>query len=166
MRDLEDRLEENGGELTPEIEALFDSTSTVLAEKVDGINHVIRQFKADEAALDAEIKHFQAKKKTAQNAQKGIREYVLRQMEFAGLDRLAGQTCKVAVTTSAALEVDEDTIRAQYADQIAAAQALLPDWLRVEVKVSKTELKAAFADAADVLPVGCRRVENKSITIR
>ena len=162
---IEALLEENGGEITPEIEEALTLTAEALPRKVDGYGVLIRQFAAAEAACDAEIKRLQGLKKTAQNAQRGMKDRILYAMQTFGYDKLAGETTKFSTRTSKAVEVDEETLLARYRDEIAEFNATLPDWLSVEAKVSKTTISNAYK-ATGITPEGAQVVENTSLIIK
>lgn len=162
---IEDLLEQNGGEITPEIEEALTLTAEALPKKVDGYGVLIRQFAAAEAACDAEIKRLQGLKKTAQNAQKGMKERILYAMQTFGFDKLAGETTKFSTRASKAVEVDEDILLENYREKIAEFVAGLPAWLSLEVKVSKQVIKDAYK-ATGITPEGAQVVDNTSLIIR
>jgi hypothetical protein len=73
MTQLDQLLEENGGELTPELEAQFDALGATFAEKVQAYLHkrqhalrVAAVCAAEEATATAEAKRFAARKKRCQ----------------------------------------------------------------------------------------------------
>lgn len=158
-------LEESGGELTPEIEALMEETQDLFPKKVDGYGVMLRKFKSLEEACDSEIKRIQAIKKTAQNSQKSMRQHILDTMTLFGYQKLQGNMTKMWITKSNSLEVDEEVLLSQYKAKIEALSESLPPYLSVEVKVSKTALKNEFK-GTDVLPAGCELKENESLTIK
>lgn len=162
---IEALLEENGGEITPEIEEALTLTAEALPRKVDGYGVLIRQFAAAEAACDAEIKRLQGLKKTAQNAQRGMKDRILDAMQTFGYDKLAGETTKFSTRSSKAVEIDEETLLARYRDKIAEFNATLPDWLSVEAKVSKTTISNEYK-ATGMTPEGAQVVENTSLIIK
>lgn len=162
---IEALLEENGGEITPEIEEALTLTAEALPKKVDSYGVIIRQFAAAEAACDAEIKRLQGLKKTAQNAQKRMKERILDAMPSFGFDRLNGETTKFSTRASKAVEVDEDILLKKYREKIAAFVAGLPDWLSLEVKVSKTALKEQY-NATGLMPEGAQVIENQGLIVR
>lgn len=163
-RAISEALEENGGELTPEIEALMVENAELFPKKIDGYGVMLRKFKALEENCDSEAKRIQAIKKTAQNAQKNMREHILNTMVQFGFDKLEGATTKMWVGKSKSLEVDEEELLAQYKDKIDALNECLPDYLTVEVKVSKKTIKDQFK--GDVMPAGCSISENETLTIK
>jgi hypothetical protein len=162
---IEALLEENGGEITPEIEEALTLTAEALPRKVDGYGVLIRQFAAAEAACDAEIKRLQGLKKTAVNAQKSMKGRILDAMQTFGFDKLAGETTKFSTRASKAVEVDEDTLLARYREKIAEFAATLPDWLSIEPKVSKTAISNEYK-ATGMTPEGAQVVENTSLIIK
>ena len=162
---IEDLLEQNGGEITPEIEEALTLTAEALPRKVDGYGVLIRQFAAAEAACDAEIKRLQGLKKTAQNAQRGMKDRILAAMQTFGFDKLAGETTKFSTRKSTAVEVDEDTLLAAYREKIADFVAGLPAWLNLEVKISKTAIGNYFKETG-MTPEGAKVVENTNLIIR
>lgn len=162
---IEDLLEQNGGEITPEIEEALTLTAEALPRKVDGYGVLIRQFAAAEAACDAEIKRLQGLKKTAQNAQRGMKDRILYAMQSFGFDKLAGETTKFSTRASKAVEIDEDLLLCRYRLAIHDFQETLPDWLTLEVKVSKTAISNAYK-ATGVTPEGAQIVENTSLIVK
>lgn len=162
---IESLLEENGGEITPEIEEALTLTAEALPRKVDGYGVLIRQFAAAEAACDAEIKRLQGLKKTAQNAQRGMKDRILYAMQTFGFDKLAGETTKFSTRKSTAVEVDEDTLLAAYREKIADFVATLPAWLSLEVKVSKTAIGNEYKSSG-LTPEGAQVVENTSLIVK
>ena len=162
---IEDLLEENGGEMTPEIEEALTLTAEALPKKVDGYGVIIRQFAAAEAAADAEIKRLQALKKTAQNAQRNLKDRVLFAMQSFGYDKLTGDITKFSTRKSTAIEVDESVLLDRYYGKISEFVASLPEWLTLEVKVSKQAIKDAYK-ATGVTPEGAQIVENTNLMMK
>ena len=162
---IEALLEETGGEITPEIEESLTLTAEALPAKVDGYGSILRQFAATEAAADAEIKRLTAIKKVAQNAQRNLKERVLYAMQTFGFEKLAGSLTKFSTRRSKAVELDEAVLLERYREKVDAFAATLPAWLSLEMKVSKSAIKADF-DATGITPEGAKVVENTSLTIR
>lgn len=162
---IEDLLEQNGGEITPEIEEALTLTAEQLPRKVDGYGALLRQFAAAETAADAEIKRLQGLKKVAQNAQRNLKERVLYAMQTFGYDKLAGDTTKFSTRSSKAVEVNEDILLMKYREQIAQFAATLPTWLTLEPKVSKQVIKDWYK-ASGVTPEGAEVVENTSLIVK
>ena len=165
MAALEDELMENGGELTPEIEAMLEATQEALVAKADGYNTLLRKLKAEEAMCDTEAKYWAGKKKVAGNAQKRLREHITEVMTAFDIRKIEGEHCKISRTERAGLEVDEEVLLADAYRKVEEFRATLPDFVQVELKVSKTALKE-WIEREGITPAGvCTRVDS-SITIR
>lgn len=163
MAAIEEALEENGGELTPELEEVWQETAESLPMKVDGYNQVIVNLSGYSKNLDAEIKRLQALKKTADNSVARIKEHIADVMKAYGIAKLEGSFCKMSLASSVATEVDEAEVLSPY---VARLDRLgLPEWITADLKVSKSALKEAFK-GKDVAPAGVRFVENKTLRIR
>ena len=162
---IEALLEENGGEITPEIEEALTLTAEALPRKVDGYGVLIRQFAAAEAACDAEIKRLQGLKKTAVNSQKGLKDRILYAMQSFGYDKLAGETTKFSTRASKAVEIDEELLLDRYKAKVEDFVKTLPDWLTLEVKVSKKVISDTYK-ATGVTPEGAQVVENTSLIVK
>lgn len=165
MAALEDQLYENGGELTPEIESMLVATEEALTAKADGYNMLLRKFKAEEAMCDTEAKYWAGKKKVVQNAQKRIREHINDVMTYGGINKIEGEHCKISRRETQALEVNEEVILASMVDRINELVASLPEFVKVDVSVSKTALKE-WMERENIMPEGVAYVTNSSVTIR
>jgi len=162
---IEDALYENGGELTPEMEAQMQETAAALPAKIDGYNHILARMGAVEASCDAEIKRLQALKKTAQNGQKSLKAHLLNAMKAFGIDKLEGSTCKVFRRGSKVVSVDDEArLWSAFEGDVAELVGRLPEWLVLECKVDKTALKAALKGGT--LVAGAEIVKNEGIVIK
>ena len=159
MYQIEQVLDENGGELTEELAELLTDTELSIRQKADGYRAVMAKFS------DKEIKRLQSIKKAAKNAKENLKGYILNVMGTYGIKKIEGELCSMTRTTTTSLDVNEEILLAQYAEKIAEFQATLPEFLTVDIKVSKTAIKNKFKDT-DVLPAGCNYVENDSLRIR
>lgn len=164
---IEAALEENGGELTPELEAVWTETSESLSHKIDNYNALVQKLKAASATLKAEQDRLAALKKTTDNSLKRLKDHIKDAMVLFGMKRLDGNLCRVTLSTTTSTEVDEEVVLAPYAKLIAEAQAKLPPYITLEAKISKTGIKEASEGLPEgtTLP-GVTFKENKSITIR
>jgi len=161
---IESALIDNGGELTPELEKMLEGNSEAIANKVDGYNMILRRLGGSESVLDTEIKRLTALKKTAQNAQRSLKDHLLHTMQEAGLDRLDGNLCKAYVRHTQSVDVDECSLLEQHRERIEAFADSLPDYCTVEVKVVKAVIKDGFKQSG-VLPPGCIIKDNESLII-
>ena len=165
MYQIEQELDDNGGELTDELVVLLTDTELSIKQKADGYRAVMAKFNDRADAADKEIKRLQDIKKAAKNAEKRLKEYILGVMGIYGLKKIEGELCSMTRTTTKSLDVNEELLLSTLNDRIAEFQASLPEYLTVEIKVSKTAIKNKFKDT-DILPAGCTYVENESLRIR
>jgi hypothetical protein len=165
MFQIEQALDDNGGELTDELAELLTDTELSIKQKADGYRAIMAKFSDKADAADKEIKRLQDIKKAAKNAEKRMKEYILGVMGIYGIKKIEGDLCSMTRTTSKALDVNEELLLSAFNEKIAELQAQLPDYLTIEVKVSKTAIKNKFKDT-DVLPAGCSYVEYESLRIR
>lgn len=163
--ETEEELENNGGELTPEIEEALETTKEMIPRKIDGYKGYMDFLDARVDLLDETIKKLQAKKKAAKNAKESIRRYVADTMQAFGIDKISGDIYTASLRRSKGIEVDEDLLLAPYAADINELSSRLPEYLTVDIKVSKTALKEAIK-AEGLLPAGVSETETTSLTIR
>jgi hypothetical protein len=87
---LEDALEANGGELTPELEQVHDVLNLALADKVDGYVLYLRSIEEQAKGLKALEQEFAAKRATIERRRERLKARVLEFMQARGLDRVKG----------------------------------------------------------------------------
>lgn len=162
---IEQTLDENGGELTPELEEQWVETEESIKQKIDNYNSLVRLFDYRSENLASEIKRLQALKKTTDNSKKRVVEHLKDVMEAFGLTKLEGKLCKVSLSSSTSTEVDEETLLQKYNEKKDALQAELPSWLTVKYEISKSALKDAFK-GKDITPAGVSFVKNTSLRFR
>lgn len=164
-RALIDLLYENGGELTPEIEQALNDTQEGLVKKVDGYNKIIRELDYYSEACKAEAKRITENAKRAENAKNRLKSHILEAMRMFEWDKLEGDTVKVTRTKREAIEVDMDEVNANLDLDLKIAKMQLPDYVKVSATVDKTRVKQLYGNA-DVMPAGCKKVENEYILMK
>lgn len=165
MAAIEDALWENGGELTEELSVALQETEKTLATKADSYNYLLRSFASKADILDAEIKRLTQLKKTAENAEKRIKEHICETMGMFGMDKIEGNFCKISRARSTRVETNDDQLKAAYLINLEEFNKNLPSYLSAELKASKTAIKDMQKNDG-VLPAGAEIVENYSIRIR
>lgn len=125
----------------------------VLADKGQGIVHVLSNLSADAQALDLEIKRLQARKKAVDGHAARLREYMRTCMVVGNVQRIAGPTFTVTLTENPPrVEVeDEDKVPDEY--------------LRTRVEVSKSAILANYKETGEI-PAGVRIERGTRLTIR
>ena len=165
MAAIEDELYESGGELTPELEQELTETRESLLRKVDSYNALMQKLGAMAESAKKEAERLTKLKKTAENAQKRVKERLLWNMNVFGLEKLEGNLCKMSIRNSKSLEVDDAVVLNPYLGAIEKLRKTLPEWMTVEVKVNKTAIKETYK-GTDILPAGVSEVSRQSLIIR
>ena len=143
-------LEENGGELTPELEQALLITEENLNQKAEGYCKAIAIYNGQAATLDEEIKRLTAKKKVAENAVARMKDAL---MQVLQLEKINAGTFTISTRKSKSLEVlDEALIPEKYKETVTT------------IKVDKNAIKDAIKNGAEI--EGVELKENKSIQIK
>ena len=114
LRDTFNELEENGGELTPELEDKLNITQSEFKNKIENYLYVIKQTESDINACDAEAKRLTALKKFKQNTIDRIKSIMAKAIEQFGDENKSGNrfidlgTAKITVRTSDKVIVNDD----------------------------------------------------------
>lgn len=146
-------LEENGGELTPELEEALLITEENLSQKAEGYCKAIAIYNGQAATLDEEIKRLTAKKKVAENAVTRMKDSLKATMQVLKLDKINAGTFTISTRKSKSLEVlDEALIPEDYKETVTT------------IKVNKNAIKDAIKNGAEI--EGVELKENKSIQIK
>ena len=140
MAEFDEAMFENGGELTPELEAIAARDEFDLKKKVDGYAAVLRNYDATDATIDNEIKRLQALKKTRKNARERLVNYLDWQMRRFGIRELQGELCKVSYRKSTAVEINEEAIIKPFIPIVDKLQKKLPPYIQLGIKVGKKEV--------------------------
>ena len=106
LLDTFNELEENGGELTPELEDKLNITQSEFKNKIENYLYVIKQTESDINACDAEAKRLTALKKSKQNTIDRIKSIMAKAIEQFGDENKNGSkfidlgAAKITVRTS------------------------------------------------------------------
>ena len=145
------QLEDNGGELTPELEEALAINEANLVTKVEAYLEVIAKYKALAAEAAEREKQYAAYKRIATNVERSMRERLAYALERMGRDKVEIGMRKVSFLSSTAVNItDEASIPASY--------------VRVETKIDKESLKRDLK--AGLVIEGAELVTNKSLQIR
>lgn len=151
QQQLNNLLEENYGELTPELEEALKINEANFAVKVEGYVYAIKNYKAEMDVLANEIKRLQDKKKVCENAINRMKNALAEAMDIFGMPKAQAGLFKVSLTTSKMVNIlDESIIPEQYK--------------KIKYEVNKTDLKKAIENGEEI--EGAEIVENHSVTIR
>lgn len=153
LTDIFIALEDNGGEVTPEIEqALAINEDNFAAKSVD-FGNAILNFKAMAAAAKAEKERLAAIQKRYENAYNRLDKALTAAMDATGHDKVETPTMRLSLRHTTATEVDDlDQLPAEYKTT------------KVEVVADKTAIKKAI-QSGEAVP-GAHLVENVSLQIK
>lgn len=99
--ELEQRLIESGGELTPELESKLLVTAQELPKKVDSYNHIFNQLEARAEAFKKQADEYYTAAKTLENTVERIKGYIKSVCRDSGQSVLIGENVKFTITDSA-----------------------------------------------------------------
>lgn len=151
QRLLNAMLEENGGELTPEIEEAMQITEDNLLAKAEAYGATISEYDAQAEACAAEIKRLTAYKKTCENVSKRMRERLSDAMHTFDKDKLTAGTFRFSFRKSTSVLVEDETI-------------IPKEFFKVEPTLKKKELLDALK--AGELIAGASLATNYSLQMR
>ena len=153
LMEVSEALEENGGELTPEIEEKLQESELSQVEVADGIKTLMGKVKAEDAILADEIKRLQALKKARANALDGLKKYLLDYMLTSGTKKIEAQYCTVTVANGPESVVcEEEKLLGAFEQRLLDLQDSLPPYITVDMKVNKTALKDYLKQDGAVVP--------------
>lgn len=164
-KDIEMQLEESGGELTPELERTFNDISGELFSKIDAYGYLIRKMKSNIESMKTLISDMQKSVRAKENNLQHLKDYVVRIMKEYDYPELNGDTCKLRLTSSTAMDVNEEVLLEPYKNKVSSIMKdTLPSWVKVEMNVSKTELKKLLEEGTS-LPDGVEVKTNNSVRV-
>ena len=144
-------LEENGGEITPEIEEALAINEGNFLNKSENYAKAIGYYKAMIDAVDNEAKRLAAIKKTCSNIVDRMKESLSNAMVAFDKEKVEVGTYKLSFRSADSVIIDDEL--------------LIPDSFKsIEVKISKTAIKDLIKKGEEV--PGAHIETNKSLQIR
>ena len=146
-----DAIEEAGGEITPEIEAMLAINEENFLTKAEGYAEIIAKYTTLAENAKARKAQCERVQKVAENTVKRMKERIAQAMEEYNLPKVEIGMHKLSFRTSKAVEITDE--------------AKIPnEYIKVATSVDKTKLRADLM--AGVVIEGAERKENKSLQIR
>ena len=142
-------IENNGGEMSPELEAALEITEAERMTKGEGYVYVIKQLKSQADLLKAEAKRLQEIAKQYENSADKLADRLLQSVIAHGQIKTAFVTISTRKSKSVSI-TDESLLKAEY--------------LRIKTEPNKTAIKEALESGEEVQ--GALIVENYSLNIR
>lgn len=146
-----DAIEEAGGEITPEIEAMLAINEENFLTKANGYCEIIAKYAQMAEMAKARKAQLDTVQKVAENTVKRMKERIAQAMDTYGLPKVEVGVHKLSFRTSKAVEITDE--------------AKIPNiYIKVATSVDKTKLRADLM--AGVVVEGAELKENKSLQIR
>lgn len=157
-------LEEAGGELTPEVEALLDKAEGDFNEKVENVALKVKALEAQSAAIQQEADRLAARAKARATGAKSLKLYLQRCLEAAGKEKVNGLLCTVALQMNPpSVHVPDTLDMGELYHAGCPGVELVPE----RYVVSKSAMLAAVkARGEGVLPTGVTITRGHSVRIR
>lgn len=108
---LEDKLEEQEGVITEELEKVWDDNNTAIEKKIDSYVHVIRHLESIAQMMKEREEQIATVRQRATNEVRRIKQ---RLNFLSGGERLYGEEYKVSPITSQKRQVDIDKVEPEY----------------------------------------------------
>lgn len=146
-----DAIEEAGGEITPEIEAMLAINEENFLTKAEGYAEIIAKYAQMAEMAKARKAQLDTVQKVAENTVKRMKERIAQAMDTYGLPKVEVGLHKFSFRTSKAVEITDE--------------AKIPnEYIKVATSVDKTKLRADLM--AGVVIEGAELKDNKSLQIR
>ena len=137
---LADALEENGGEVTPEIDEQMNQLQLTQQEVAENIRQLVAWNKKQDEYIDAEIKRLQARKKARKGSVEYFKRRLLETMMANGITKIKTDFCSITLCAGKdSVGCDEKQIVDQYQETAQGLRDLLPSYVKVELSVDRTE---------------------------
>ena len=151
QRLINELLEANGGELTPEIEEAMLITEENFLAKAEAYGATISEYDAQAEACANEIKRLTAYKKTCENIGKRMKERLAMAMEAFETDKVTAGTFRFSFRNSTAVVVENEE--------------MIPDeYFKTERTLCKKDLMQALKDGE--LIAGATLEQRRSLQMR
>ena len=150
-RSLIAQIEENGGEVTPELETSLQSLQIGINDNLASLAYTVKEYN-DKALLVAnEIKRLQGLEKSHKNNAEYFKQYIDTVMKETGLSKVEHNHIRISYRKSTAVDVfDVERLDARY--------------LVVKTEPNKTLIKSAIE--AGELVAGAELVERQNLQIK
>lgn len=165
--ELDALIEQQDGELTPEMEALWDASNEAVKDKVESWGLWITRQQNQADAIDAEIARLRKRRDVIDAACARSKTELQRQMEAAGLDKVKGVLVTVAVqenNPSVAGELDRVALWKLY--EAWRTEDAPPFAKHIDEYTLDKKAVLEAAKAGQPIPEGLTVVRNRSLRIR
>ena len=148
---IAEQLQENGGEITPELETALAINEAELTVKAGGYSDIIRYLEKYIETGKTEIERVQKLLKTADRTKERLKENIKNAMLMYGVEKIECGFTKIGLRKSESIEVTDENL-------------LHDDFFEVKKTVSKTKIKEAIKAGEPVM--GAKLVQNLNLQIK
>ena len=106
--DLVEKLIDNEGELTPEIEQSLAEIKTAIEKKGENIAYIVKSMDYDTSVLTSEIDRLRRKKLAIEKSQERLKEYLGNAMQIMELGEIKTPLIKINFRKSEAVEITDE----------------------------------------------------------
>ena len=149
LYEVYNEIENNGGEMTPELEATLEITEAERLTKGEGYVYVIKQLRSQSDMIKSEIKRLQELAKRYENSADKLSDTLLQSVVAHGQIKTALVT--ISSRKSKAVSITDESL-------------LGAEFMRIKTEPNKTAIKEALEAGQEVQ--GALIVENYSLNIR
>lgn len=163
-------LEEHGGELTPELEALLEQAEGDFATKAERVALKVKALEAEAKAIKDEADRLADRAKARTNGAKSLKVYLERCLIASGKDKVNGLLVTIALQTNPpAVQVSPEADLRELYEAGAPFVTVVPESYTLDKKMVLEKVREAEAnggDQDDVLPRSVRVTRSQSLRIR
>ena len=149
LYEVYNEIENNGGEMTPELEATLEITEAERLTKGEGYVYVIKQLRSQSDMIKSEVKRLQELAKRYENSAQILADTLLQSVVAHGQIKTALVT--ISSRKSKAVSITDESL-------------LKAEFMRIKTEPNKTAIKEALEAGQEVQ--GALIVENYSLNIR
>lgn len=151
--EIAQRIEDAEGELTPELETALAITEQELQVKAVGYGYIIKDSDDTVAAIDAEIKRLQERKKSEQNKSQRMRDAISNAMQHFGIHEVKTPTLRLSFRKS------ERVVGMSFDELPDEFVTVVPE----QRKPNLTAIKAAIKEGREVGDYRVETIQNLQI---
>ena len=151
--EIAQRIEDAEGEMTPELETALAITEQELQVKSVGYGYIIKDSDDTVAAIDAEIKRLQERKKSEQNKAQRMRDAISNAMQHFGIHEVKTPTLRLSFRKS------ERVVGMSFDELPDEFVTVVPE----QRKPNLTAIKAAIKEGREVGDYRVETIQNLQI---
>lgn len=150
-----DELEENGGEITPELEERLSITQSNFKSKIKNYSNLIKSIEADISSIKNEKDRLTALQKSKEASIRRLEKVIISAIELFGDTNKSGNkyidygTGKISVKTTETLDVDQESID-RFANKYLAGLSFYNMQNQLDLNIINPEELLAYGNSAKI----------------